>query len=76
MTNFVVDAGVVFQLASATDEVSAEHELLAPPLPRSQTSLALRSLQADAFVALDEKLARSVQGVAPTATIDALGVTR
>jgi predicted nucleic acid-binding protein len=38
--------------------------------------LALTQLQADAFITLDEKLARSVEGVVPTATIDALGVKR
>ena len=134
MTKFVVDAGVVLHLASATDEVSDEHVLLAPTLLRSQTLsllheavhrgelsaevarehiarvnamrirllgdavlrrraweladrmgwaetyvaeyLVLTQLQADAFVTLDEKLARSVQEIVPTATIDALGVTR
>ncbi len=134
MTKFVVDAGVVLRLASSTDEVSDEHELLAPTLIRSQTLsllheavhrgelsaevareriarvnamrirllgdavlrrraweladrmgwaetyaaeyLALTQLQADAFITLDEKLARSVEGVVPTATIDALGVKR
>ena len=34
--------------------------------------LALTKLQADAFVTLDEDLARRVEGVVPTATIDAL----
>jgi predicted nucleic acid-binding protein len=34
--------------------------------------LALTQLQADAFVSLDEDLARRVEGVVPTATIDAL----
>ena len=34
--------------------------------------LALTQLQADAFVTLDEHLARSAEGVVPTATIDAL----
>lgn len=34
--------------------------------------LALTKLQADAFVTLDEKLARRVEGIVPTATIDAL----
>ena len=134
MTKFVVDAGVVLELAGTTPEVSDEHELLAPTLLRSQTLsllhealhrgeltaevareriarvnamrirllgdavlrrraweladrlgwaetyvaeyLALTQLQADAFVTLDEKLARSVQEIVPTATIDALGVTR
>jgi predicted nucleic acid-binding protein len=34
--------------------------------------IALTKLQADAFVTLDEELVRRVQGVVPTATIDAL----
>jgi len=34
--------------------------------------LALTQLQADAFVTLDNELARRVQGVVPTATIEAL----
>jgi predicted nucleic acid-binding protein len=34
--------------------------------------LALTQLQADAFVTLDADLARRVEGVVPTATIDAL----
>ena len=37
MTRFVVDSGVVLHLASEGLEVSAEHELLAPTLLRSQT---------------------------------------
>ncbi len=37
MTRFVVDCGVVLQLASEGIEVPAEHELLAPTLLRSQT---------------------------------------
>jgi predicted nucleic acid-binding protein len=41
VTRFVVDAGAVLQLASAGTEVSAEHELLAPTLLRSQTLSAL-----------------------------------
>ena len=36
MTRFVVDAGAVLDLASDRTEVSAEHELLAPTLLRSQ----------------------------------------
>ena len=131
MTRFVVDSGVVRHLASAGIEVSAEHELLAPPLLRSQTLsdmheavqrgeipadvareqlrvhladadqaprrraapacriwkladqlgwastynagyVALTRLQADAFVTLDEELARSVEGIVATAPIDAL----
>jgi predicted nucleic acid-binding protein len=34
--------------------------------------LALTQLQADAFVTLDNDLARRVEGVVPTATIEAL----
>ena len=34
--------------------------------------VALTQLQADAFVTLDEELARSVEGIVTTATIDAL----
>jgi predicted nucleic acid-binding protein len=34
--------------------------------------VALTQLQADAFVTLDTKLARRVEGIVPTATIDAL----
>ena len=34
---FVVDAGVVLELASTEAEASSEHELLAPTLLRSQT---------------------------------------
>ena len=41
MTKFVVDCGVVLHLASESLEVSAEHELLAPTLLRSQTLSAL-----------------------------------
>ncbi len=36
MTRFVVDSGVVLQLAREGYEVPAEHELLAPTLLRSQ----------------------------------------
>lgn len=130
MTRFVVDASAVLQLAGAGIEVSAEHELLAPTLLRSQTLSALHEavqrgelpaevardrlarvgrmpirllgdavlrrrawevadrlgwastydaeyvaltlLQADAFVTLDGELARSVEGIVATASIDAL----
>jgi predicted nucleic acid-binding protein len=130
VTRFVVDCGVVLQLASEGYEVPAEHELLAPTLLRSQTLsalheavhagelepaaaeerlaaiqsikirllgdavlrrvawrvadqlgwaetydaeyIALTQLQADAFVTLDAELARRVEGIVPTATIDAL----
>ena len=41
MTRFVVDCGVVLRLASDGIELSAEHELLAPTLLRSQTLSAL-----------------------------------
>jgi predicted nucleic acid-binding protein len=34
--------------------------------------VALTQLQADAFVTMDAKLARSVEGIVPTASIDAL----
>ncbi len=131
MTRFVVDASAVLHLASAEFEVSAEHELLAPTLLRSQTLSALHEvvqrgempagvarerlarigkmpirllgdgvlrrrawevadklgwattynaeyvaltlLQADALITLDEDLARSVEGIVKTASIDALG---
>jgi predicted nucleic acid-binding protein len=130
MTRFVVDCGVVLQLASEGIEVPGEHELLAPTLLRSQTLsalheavhggeippdvaldrlariwampirllgdavlrrnawkvaeqvgwaetydaeyVALTKLQADAFVTLDAELARRVEGIVPTATIEAL----
>jgi predicted nucleic acid-binding protein len=130
MTRFVVDCGVVLQLASEEYEVPGEHELLAPTLLRSQTLsalheavhradmsadeaeellariqdikirllgdavlrrnawkvadelgwaetydaeyVALTKLQADAFVTLDQDLARSVERIVPTATIEAL----
>jgi predicted nucleic acid-binding protein len=130
VTRFVVDCGVVLQLASEGFEVPGEHELLAPTLLRSQTLsalheavhrgeleadvarerlerigrikirllgdavlrrrawevadrlgwastydaeyVALTQLQADAFITLDAKLARSVKGVVETASIDAL----
>ena len=130
MTRFVVDAGVVIQLASEEFEVPSKHELLAPTLIRSQTLsllheavargemttdvarhrleriwklpirllgdavlrrnawkvaerlgwaetyvaeyVALTKLQADALVTLDAELARQVEGIVPTATIDAL----
>ncbi len=130
MSRFVVDCGAVLHLASEGIEVSAEHELLAPTLLRSQTLsvlheavhrgempadvaldsldriwampirllgdavlrrnawkiadqlgwsetydaeyVALTKLQADAFVTLNAELARQVEGIVPTATIDAL----
>jgi predicted nucleic acid-binding protein len=130
MTRFVVDASAVLHLAGTEAEVSAEHELLAPTLLRSQTLsalheavhrgelpadvarerlkriaqmpirllgdavlrrrawevaeklgwastydaeyVALTQLQADALVTLDAKLARSVEDVVETASIDEL----
>jgi indolepyruvate ferredoxin oxidoreductase alpha subunit len=41
VARFVVDCGVVLQLASEGVEIPAEHELLAPTLLRSQTLSAL-----------------------------------
>jgi predicted nucleic acid-binding protein len=41
VTRFVVDCGVVLRLVSEGIEVSAEHDLLAPTLLRSQTLSAL-----------------------------------
>jgi len=130
MTRFVVDCGVVLELASEGFEVPVEHELLAPTLLRSQTLsalheavhageippdvaldrltrirtipirllgdavlrrvawevadrlgwastydaeyVALTKLQADAFVTLDAELARRLEGIVSTATIEAL----
>jgi predicted nucleic acid-binding protein len=130
MTRFVVDASTVLQLAGEGLELSADHELLAPTLLRSQTLavlheavhrgelppdearerlertwkvpirllgdavlrrkawsvadrmgwadtyiaeyVALTQLQADAFVTLDVDLARSLEGVVATASIDEL----
>jgi len=131
-TKFVVDCGVVLELASAGEEIEvpAGHKLLAPTLLRSQTLsalyeaarrgeipagvarerlarvgripirllgdavlrrrawdvadqlgwastddaeyVALTQLQGDAFVTLNAELARSVEGVVETASIDAL----
>jgi predicted nucleic acid-binding protein len=130
MTKFVVDAGAVLHLAGEEVEVSAEHELLAPTLLRSQALsalheavhrgelpadaardlldrigrmkirllgdavlrrrawevadrlgwastydaeyVALTQLQAEVFVTMDAELARSVEGLVATASIDAL----
>jgi predicted nucleic acid-binding protein len=128
MTRFVVDAGVVLQLASEGFEAPEGHQILAPTLLRSQTLsalheavqrgeippdiarerlariwrmpirllgdavlrrrawdladqlgwastynaeyIALTLLQADAFITLDRELARSVEGIVVTASID------
>ena len=130
MTRFVVDCGVVLELAQEDFELPAGHELLAPTLLRSQTLsrlheavhageldpevareriarvsalpirllgdavlrrrawevadqlgwaetydaeyIALTQLQADAFVTLDAELARRVEGIVQTATIETL----
>jgi len=130
LTRFVVDAGAVLHLVSEGIEVSAEHELLAPTLLRSQVLsrlheavargeipagiarerlarvnrlpirllgdavlrrrawdlatklgwpqtyeaeyVALTQLQADALVTLDADLRRRLDGIVPTASIDAL----
>jgi hypothetical protein len=77
VTRFVVDCGAVLHLASERIDVRAEHELLAPTrLGWAETYdaeyVALTQLQADALVTLDAGLARRVEGVVPTATIEAL----
>jgi predicted nucleic acid-binding protein len=130
LTRFVLDCGAVLHLVAEEIDVSAEHELLAPTLLRSQTLsalheavhrgeiteavalerlariqalpirllgdavlrrnawqiadrlgwaetydaeyVALTRLQADALVTLDPELARRVEGIVPTATIEAL----
>ena len=76
MTRFVVDAGAVLHLASAEVDIPEAHALLAPTLLRSQTNdaeyVALTQLQADAFITLDAELARSVEGIVTTASLDAL----
>ena len=41
MTRFVLDSGATLELASASAEISPEHELYAPTLWRSQTLSAL-----------------------------------
>jgi indolepyruvate ferredoxin oxidoreductase alpha subunit len=127
---FVVDCGVVLQLATEEFELPPEHELLAPTLLRSQTLsalheavhrgeldaaeaeerlkrvnalpirllgdallrrnawkfadqlgwaetyaaeyVALTKLQADALVTLDAELAQALEGVVPTASIEAV----
>jgi predicted nucleic acid-binding protein len=128
MTRFVVDCGVVLQLANDGIDVPADHALLAPTLLRSQTLsalheavhrgeippdvalarltriwampirllgdavlrrrawnlaeqlgwaetydaeyVALTQLQADAYVTLDAELARRLEGIVATATIE------
>jgi predicted nucleic acid-binding protein len=58
MTRFVVDCGVVLQLASEGIEVPAEHELLAPTLLRSQTLSALHEAVHAGEIAQDVALDR------------------
>jgi predicted nucleic acid-binding protein len=61
MTRFVVDCGVVLHLASEEIEVSADHELLAPTLLRSQTLSALHEAVHEGEIPADvalERLAR------------------
>jgi predicted nucleic acid-binding protein len=64
MTRFVVDASAVTHLASKRFEVSADHELLAPTLLRSQTLSMLHEavhrgeLAADVAVNLLERIWR------------------
>jgi predicted nucleic acid-binding protein len=58
MTKFVVDCGVVLQLASEGVEVPAEHELLAPTLLRSQTLSALHETVHAGEIAPDVALDR------------------
>jgi predicted nucleic acid-binding protein len=53
MTKFVVDAGVVLQLASEDVEVSGAHKLLAPTLLRSQTLSALHEAVERGEIAAD-----------------------
>ena len=61
MARFVVDCGVVLQLASEGIDVAARHELLAPTLLRSQTLSALHTAVHRGDVAAEvaqERLAR------------------
>jgi hypothetical protein len=78
VTNFVVDCGAVLHLVAEEIELPTEHELLAPTLLRSQTLSVLHEavhrgdLEPDAFVTLNPELARRVEGIVPTAPIEAL----
>ena len=58
MTRFVVDCGVVLELASAEFEVPAQHELLAPTLLRSQALSALHEAVHAGEIAPDAALDR------------------
>ena len=53
MARFVVDCGVVLQLASEGADVPPEHELLAPTLLRSQTLSALHEAVHNGELAAD-----------------------
>jgi predicted nucleic acid-binding protein len=53
MTRFVVDAGVVIQLAAEAIEIAPEHELLAPTLIRSQVLSALHEAAARGEITAD-----------------------
>jgi predicted nucleic acid-binding protein len=85
-TRFVVDCGVVLQLSSEGFEVPIR--LLGEAVRRRRAwelaeqlgwastydaeYVALTQLQGDAFVTLDAELARRVDGIVSTATIEAL----
>ena len=58
MTRFVVDCGVVLQLAGEGIEVPPEHKLLAPTLLRSQTLSALHEAVHEGKIAPDVALDR------------------
>jgi hypothetical protein len=68
MTRFVVDCGVVLQLAGEVIKVPAGHQLLAPTLLRSQTLSALHEAvhrgELPPEVAVD-RLARSASSATP-----------
>jgi hypothetical protein len=73
MTRSVVDCGVVLHLASeGIVGPGSSPSSWGGPRPTTPEYLALTQLQADAFVTLDAELARRVEGVVPTATIEAL----
>jgi predicted nucleic acid-binding protein len=67
MTRFVVDAGAVLRLQAwkVADQLGWASTYDAE-------YIALTQLQGDAFVTLDAELARSVEGIVATASIDAL----
>jgi len=60
VARFVVDCGAVLHLVNEEIEVAPVAE-------------AFTRLQADALVTLDAELARRVDGIVPTAPIEALG---